>query len=71
MVIKKICNTHTFLTPTETYAMLLGMKYVLVIMFTVLCFVSPQRKHTYKVFVYAVSKNGKTLSKGNLTLGKY
>ena len=32
---------------------------------------SPQLKHTYKVFVYAVSKNGKTLSKGNLTLGKY
>ena len=32
---------------------------------------SPQRKHTYKVFIYAVSKNGKTLSKGNLTLGRY
>ena len=32
---------------------------------------SPQRKHTYKVFVYAISKTGETLAKGNLTLGKY
>ena len=32
---------------------------------------SPQRKHTYKVFVYARDNNGKTLAKGSLVLGKY
>ena len=32
---------------------------------------SPKRKHTYKVFVYANDDNGKIISKGSLTLGKY
>lgn len=32
---------------------------------------SPQRKHLYKVFVYALDNNGKILAKGNLVLGEY